>query len=146
MSPAGTGPPFVTDSLLVALRAAGIKTGDAEPKDENLDDLKGQFCVIYPIAEHAPDGPTSDPSQDRTIDVQITSVAPTRKACDFQAAAARKVALGPLVPPRGYLWLAPVGYVVGNPTQRENPDDPEHPGQSGYYKTDLYRFTITPHA
>ena len=143
-SPAVSAPPFVADSLINALRAAGIRCGDAEAKDENLDPLTGQFCVVYPIAELSPDGPVTSPAADRRIDLQITSVGPTRKACDFQAAKARVIVLGPLVAPRGYTWLAPVEYIVGNPTQRGNPDDPDDPSTGPYYRADLYRFHLTP--
>lgn len=135
-----------TDLLLGALRAAKIPTGDAEAKDDQLNPLTGRFCVVYQVAELAAEGPSSDTSVDRTVDLQITACGPSRAAVDLTAEKARTVALavtdGP--PPTGRSWLADAEHVVGNPVTRATPSDPDRPAETGWYRADLYRYRTTP--
>ncbi|WP_424216026.1 hypothetical protein ACN20G_28170 (plasmid) [Streptomyces sp. BI20] len=135
-----------TDLLIGALRAARIPTGDAEAKDDKLAPLVGRFVVVYQVAEQTPDGPVSDTSVDRTVDLQVTACGPSRQAVDLTAEKARTVALavtdGP--PPTGRSWLADAEHIVGAPVTRATPSDPDRPAETGWYRADLYRYRTTP--
>ncbi|MFE7609246.1 hypothetical protein [Streptomyces celluloflavus] len=133
----------VTDRLIEALRAAGIPTGDGEARQDDRE-LTGRYVIVWPVAEHAPTGTTWNPNADRRQDVQLTACGPTRRATDQVAEQARTVALGALAAPDGYAWLAPAAYVTGQPTTREHPTDPTRPDLRGFYRADVYRYTITP--
>lgn len=136
--------PNATDNLVTALRAAGLVVGDGESKGADGTPLIGRYVVVWPISELPPDGPISNMSLDRAVDLQITSCGPTRRAADQVAEKARSVALGPIAEPTGYAWLCPAEYVVGAPTTRETPANPNQPELYTYYRADQYRYHFTP--
>ncbi|MEV4437485.1 hypothetical protein AB0K09_00460 [Streptomyces sp. NPDC049577] len=131
------------DRLVAALRAAGIATGDAQARVGDVQ-LTGRYCVVWPVLERAGENTIGDPNTDRIIDMQITSVGPSRKAADQVAEAAGAVALGVLEPPDGQTWMCAPEYVVGNPTMREPPSDPARPDTAMWARADVYRYYLTP--
>ncbi|MEU7044935.1 hypothetical protein AB0A77_28305 [Streptomyces varsoviensis] len=131
------------DRLIEALRAAGIATGDAQAH-VGSEPLTGRYCVIWQVLERAGENTVADPNTDRIVDLQITSVGPSRRAADQVAEAAGAVALGPLPPPDGRTWMGAPEYVVGNPTSRETPSDPAHPEAPVWSRADIYRYYLTP--
>jgi hypothetical protein len=132
-----------TDRLIAALRAAGIQTGDAQAR-VGTTLLAGRYCIVWPVLERAEEGTITAPNADRAIDLQITSVGPSRGAADQVARDAGMVALGALDPPDGYAWMCSAEYVVGNPVQQEESADPSAPDTPVWSRADIYRYYITP--
>lgn len=132
-----------TDRLIAALRAAGIATGDAQAR-VGTTELTGRYVVVWPYSEAPSNGPLGSPNADRTVDLQITACGPSRTAADQVAEAARTVALSRLDPPDGYAWQQVTQHLGGQPTRRDTSVDPATPDQSGWYRADIYRYTLTP--
>lgn len=131
------------DRLVAALRAADLATGDGQAR-VGTDLLTGRFCVVWPVLHRAGENTIADPNTDRTVDLQITSVGPSRAAADQVAEAAGAVALGALEPPDGFVWMCAPQYVVGNPTQQETSADQAAPDQPVWSRADIYRYYLTP--
>jgi hypothetical protein len=131
------------DRLVAALRAAGIATGDGQAR-VGAEPLTGRYVVVWPVLHGRGPGTIADPNPDRTEDLQITSVGPSRGAADQVAEAARAVALGDLEPPDGFAWMCAPEYVVGNPTQQETSAGPAAPEAPVWSRADIYRYYLTP--
>lgn len=132
----------VQDILVEALRDAGIATGDAQAR-VGTTELTGRYVVVWPYNEPPSDGPLGDPNADRTVELIVTSCGPSRRAAEQVAEQARPVALG-IAPPDGWSWIGAPQHVGAQPVSREISTDPSSPDQSGWYRTDIYRYVITP--
>ncbi|WNI16616.1 hypothetical protein [Actinacidiphila sp. ITFR-21] len=135
-----------TDVLVDALRAAdlgdGVRVGDGEPRDDE-GPLTGRYCVVRPRTEQPGPGTAADPNADRTPEVQITAVGPSRRAADQVAELARTVALG-VAPPTGWAWLCVPEFVTGTGTAPEATTDPTTPEAPSFFRVDVYRYYLTP--
>jgi hypothetical protein len=134
----------VIDIVIDALRATDLDVGDAQARDGTTQ-LAGRYVIVWPNVDRPYyDQPITDPNADLTIAVQLMSVGPSRRAADQVAMQARAVALGPLQKPTGYAWRCPAEFVVSQPTDRDKSDDPSTPESAPFYRSDIYRYYITP--
>lgn len=133
------------DLLVDALRTAGLATGDAQAR-MGTTDLTGRYVVVWPYNESASTGPIGAPNADRTVDLQVTSCGPSRRAADQLAERARTVALtltrGPSA--TGYAWQQTAQHIGGQPVRRDTSVDPATPDESGFFRADVYRYLLTP--
>lgn len=131
------------DRLVDALRAAGLRTGDGEPRDAD-GALTGRYVVVRPRQVTRGEGSIGAPNADREPELQITAVGPSRRAADQVAEAAEAVALSELDPPDGWAWGQCAIYVTGTATTTEPNSDPSTPEAPTWFRVDVYRYYLTP--
>lgn len=127
----------LTDVVVAALRAAGIRTGDGIAKD-TTGDLAVPYTVVYPFSG-VYDGPVSAPSADAAPVLQVTSVGLTRGSAEHTALLAGAVMLGPLAAPAGFVYAGVAVRELSQGIRRD--DDPVPPL---FFAVDHYRFSLTP--
>ncbi|MDT0477399.1 hypothetical protein RM863_35285 [Streptomyces sp. DSM 41014] len=133
----------VTDRLIEALTAAGLAVGDGQPRTSE-GPLTGRYVVVRPRQVMRGEGSIGAPNADRTPELQITSVGPSRRAADQVAELADQVALGPMPPPDGFEWQQAAIYVSGAATTTEPTTDPTAPEAPAWFRVDVYRYYLTP--
>ncbi|MFB7739571.1 hypothetical protein ACFC08_35530 [Streptomyces sp. NPDC056112] len=132
-----------TDRLIDALEQAGLAVGDGEPRNKD-GPLTGRYVVVRPRQVMRGEGSIGDPNADRTPELQITSVGPSRRAADQVAEIADRAALGPMPAPDGYEWQQAAVYVTGTATTTEPTTDPTAPEATTWFRVDVYRYYLTP--